>query len=96
MIRLGLVGYGYWGPRVARNFISIPDCQLVAICDSSLELQGRAKQTYPGIQTTSDPCELMTSPNIDAIAVVTPVWTHFDLAKAAIANGKHVSVYIDR
>jgi predicted dehydrogenase len=92
MIRLGLVGYGYWGPRVARNFNSVPDCQLVAICDSSPELQRRAEQAFPGIQTTSDPCELITSPTIDAIAVVTPVWTHFDLARAAIANGKHVFV----
>ena len=92
MIRVGLIGYGYWGPRVARNFNSVPDCRLVAICDKSLELQGRAKLTYSSIHTTSDPCELITSPNIDAIAVVTPVWTHFDLAKAAIANGKHVFV----
>ncbi len=92
MIRVGLIGYGYWGPRVARNFNSVPDCRLVAICDRSLELQGRAKLAYPSIHTTSDPCELITSPNIDAIAVVTPVWTHFDLAKAAIANGKHVFV----
>jgi len=92
MIRVGLIGYGYWGPRVARNFNSVPDCRLVAICDKSLELQGRAKLAYSSIHTTSDPCELITSPDIDAIAVVTPVWTHFDLAKAAIANGKHVFV----
>jgi predicted dehydrogenase len=52
----------------------------------------RAKQAYPGVHVTSDPCEIITSPDIDAIAVVTPVWTHFDLAKSAIANGKHVFV----
>jgi predicted dehydrogenase len=52
----------------------------------------RAKQAYPGVHVTSDPCEIITSPDIDAVAVVTPVWTHFDLAKSAIANGKHVFV----
>jgi predicted dehydrogenase len=92
MIKLGLIGYGYWGPRVARNFATIPDCKLTAICDKSPDLLRRASQTFPGIRVTSDPCELITSPDIDAVAVVTPVWTHFDLAKSAIANEKHVFV----
>jgi predicted dehydrogenase len=52
----------------------------------------RAAQAYPGVRVTSDPCEIITSPEIDAVAVVTPVWTHFDLAKSAIVNGKHVFV----
>jgi predicted dehydrogenase len=92
MIRLGLIGYGYWGPRVARNFASVADCRLTAICDKSPDLLRKATQAFPGIRVASDPCELITSPDIDAVAVVTPVWTHFELAKSAIANGKHVFV----
>jgi len=92
MIRLGLIGYGYWGPRVARNFGSIPGCELKIICDRSLDQLGRAQQAHQGVYTTTDPCEVIRSPKIDAVAVVTPVWTHFDLAKSAIAHGKHVFV----
>jgi predicted dehydrogenase len=92
MITLGLIGYGYWGPRIARNFSSVPGCKLAAICDRSPEQMRRAAQAYPEVRVTSDPCEIITSPEIDAVAVVTPVWTHFDLAKSAIANGKHVFV----
>ncbi len=92
MIRIGVIGYGYWGPNVARNIHNVEGAQLVAICDKSLAALKRAKQAYPYIQVTSDPCEVLTSTEIDAIAVVTPVWTHFELAKAALHNGKHVFV----
>ena len=92
MIRVGVIGYGYWGPNVARNIHSLEGAQLVAICDKSLNALKRAKQAYPYIHVTSDPCEVLTSTEIDVIAVVTPVWTHFELAKAALHNGKHVFV----
>jgi predicted dehydrogenase len=92
MVRLGLLGYGYWGPRIARNFQSIPDCTLAAICDRSPDLRRRAQEAYPAARVTGDACEVVTAPDIDAVAVVTPVWTHFELAKAAISNGKHVFV----
>ena len=92
MIRIGVIGYGYWGPNVARNIHNVEGAQLVAICDKSLAALKRAKQAYPYIHVTSDPCEVLTSTEIDVIAVVTPVWTHFELAKAALHNGKHVFV----
>jgi len=92
MIKLGLIGYGYWGPRIARNFAGVPGCILQAICDRSPEQLRRAQQAFPNVHVTSDPCEILTSPDIDAVAVVTPVWTHFELAKTAILNGKHVFV----
>jgi len=92
MIRIGIIGYGYWGPRVARNFHGLNGCELSVICDRSVQSLGRAKHAFPGVSVTSDPTEVIGSSDIDAVAVITPVWTHFELAKAALQNGKHVFV----
>ena len=92
VIRMGVIGYGYWGPNVVRNVTSLDSCHLVAICDQNPAALNRAARLYPGARLTVDATELLTAPDIDAIAVVTPVWTHFDLAKAALENGKHVFV----
>ena len=92
LVRFGVIGYGYWGPNVVRNLHSLQNCCLDTICDQSAEALGRAKRVYPAVEMTTDFSELLHSPQIDAIAVVTPVWTHFDLAKAALQNGKHVFV----
>jgi len=92
MIRIAVIGYGYWGPRVARNFHEQDGCELALICDKRPDVLRRAKQAYADVQVTSDVHEATTSPTIDAVAVVTPVWTHFELAKAALENGKHVFV----
>lgn len=92
MIRLGVVGYGYWGPRIVRNFHGIKGAEIAVICDKSpLSLQ-RAGHDYPQIPVTSDFREVIASVDIDAVVVVTPVWTHYALAKAALENGKHVLV----
>src|SRR5947199_1309023 len=92
MIRVGVIGYGYWGPRIARNFHDLDDCELALISDQRPDALRRARQTYPHVQVTLDASEAITSPTVDAVAVVTPVWTHFELAKAALENGKHVFV----
>ena len=92
VIRFGVVGYGYWGPNVVRNLGSLPGACVVSLCDKSRHALCRASQTYPGLQLSSDSAELISSPLIDAVAVVTPVWTHYALAKAALENGKHVFV----
>jgi predicted dehydrogenase len=92
MIRVGVIGYGYWGPRIARNFNGLNGCELSAICDKSPDSLRRAKQAFPGANVTSDLKEVIGSPQIDAVAVITPVWTHFELTKAALENGKHVFV----
>src|SRR5437762_1532937 len=92
MIRIGVVGYGYWGPRIVRNFQSVEGSEVAVICDNSVESLRRAKQACPSVAVTTDYCDLLTSPDIDAIAVVTPVWTHYELAKAALENGKHIFV----
>jgi len=92
MIEVGVIGYGYWGPVVARNFQSADGCHLAAVCDANPAAQERARRAHPGVQVTGDVAEILHSPHIDAVAVITPVWTHFELAKAALENGKHVFV----
>jgi len=92
MLKLGVIGYGYWGPNIVRNFSIQPDCQLVAICDRHPKALAQVLSRHPGVHATSDPDELMSSPQIDAVAIVTPVSTHYDLARKALENGKHVFV----
>ena len=90
MIRIGVIGHGYWGPNIVRNLHALDSARVVAVCDINAEAQKRAKHAYPDVQVTSDATGILRSPGIDAVAIVTPVWTHFELAKAALENGKHV------
>ena len=92
IVRIGVVGYGYWGPNIARNLNGLDNCQLMAICDKSQASLKRAQKAHPGVQLTADMSQVLRSPEIDAVAVVTPVWTHFELAKSALEHGKHVFV----
>lgn len=92
MIRLGIIGYGYWGPNIARNFSQTEGVEVVSICDLDTEKLKRAMKAYPRLELTSDPNEILTSPKIDAIAVITPVATHFELAREALHGGKHVFI----
>ncbi len=92
MIRVGVIGYGYWGPNIVRNFQQAEGSLVVAICDKSDKSLRRAHQAYPDVRVSSEADDLLTAVDIDAIAVVTPVWTHFELAKRALENGKHVFV----
>ncbi len=91
-LRVGVVGYGYWGPNVVRNLYGLEQCEVVALCDQNPAALQRARRTYPSLSLTTDPCELLASADIDAVAIVTPVWTHYDLARTALENGKHVFV----
>src|ERR1700678_2924183 len=92
VIKVGVIGYGYWGPNIVRNFHGQEGSHVVAVCDKSPKSLQRVRQAFPDMHTTSDCRELLTSPDVDAVAVVTPVWTHFELAKTALENGKHVFV----
>src|SRR5579862_7361509 len=92
VVRVGVIGYGYWGPNIVRNLHGLENCQLAAVCDKSPAALQRAGRMYPGVHLTTDFSEVLTSPEIDAVAVVTPVWTHYELAKAALTNGEHVFV----
>lgn len=92
MIRFGVVGYGYWGPNIVRNLEQLEETQIVAVCDKSPASRRRVQKAHPNVYVTDDCGELMSNPAIDAIAVITPVWTHYEIAKLALQNGKHVFV----
>src|ERR1700723_4559485 len=92
MVKFGVVGYGYWGPNVVRNLDRLDEAEVVAVCDKSASARKKVAKAYPDVLVTDDSAELMSSPEIDAIAVVTPVWTHYELAKAALQHGKHIFV----
>lgn len=91
-MNFGVIGYGYWGPNVVRNLASLDGSQVVSIAELSENARQRARKAYPSVHVTADAHEVISSPDIDAIAVITPVWTHYELAKAALENGKHVFV----
>ena len=92
MVRFGVIGYGYWGPNIVRNLHSLSSVEVVAVCDKNITSLERAKRAYSDVHVTTDSSELLHSAEIDAIAVITPVWTHFELAKQALNNGKHVFI----
>jgi predicted dehydrogenase len=92
MIKFGVIGYGYWGPNVVRNLDHLDGSQVVAVCDKSPTSRKRIQKAHPNVKVTADSADLMSAPDIDAIAVVTPVWTHYELAKSALEHGKHVFV----
>lgn len=92
MIRVGVIGYGYWGPNLVRNFAEAPGSQVVAVSDLCPERLTLAGSRYPAIETTTDYCDLLADARIDAIAIATPVSTHFELAMQALRAGKHVLV----
>ncbi len=90
MIGIGIVGYGYWGPNLARNFASQQDCSLVSICEMNPARAALAKKQYPQAQVTADYNELLKNNAIHAILIATPVSTHYALAKQALEAGKDV------
>ncbi len=92
MLRFGVIGYGYWGPNIVRNLCALEGCEVVGICDHTAAARKRIQAAYPGIAVHSDANDLVKSPDLDAVAVITPVWTHYELTKAALENDKHVFV----
>lgn len=89
-IRVAVIGCGYWGPNLMRNFSKIKDCQLVAVSDLDEERLARAKKMYPHLKIFKDCKKILRSPDIDAVAIATPVATHYKLVKEALKAGKHV------
>jgi predicted dehydrogenase len=91
-MNFGVIGYGYWGPNVVRNLASLEGSQVIAIAEISPTARKRAQKAYPGVLVTANASDVILSTEIDMVAVVSPVWTHYELAKAALENGKHVFV----
>jgi predicted dehydrogenase len=90
VIHIGVVGYGYWGPNLVRNLAETPGATVAAVADLDLSKLATLQRRYPAIKATNDLNELLADASIDAIAVATPVHTHFELGLAALRAGKHL------
>jgi predicted dehydrogenase len=90
MIRAAVIGYGYWGPNIVRNFKSCGAIDLACVCDASAAQLELVKKAYPDVRTTQNVAEVLTDKSIDAVAVITPVASHYELGMQALEAGKHV------
>ncbi|KKQ76356.1 MAG: Oxidoreductase, NAD-binding domain protein [Candidatus Daviesbacteria bacterium GW2011_GWF2_38_6] len=92
MINCALIGYGYWGPNIAKSLNRIKGVNLVVICDKDLGRQAEAKLSYPQAEITNDTDSLFDSTNLDAIIIATPASTHYQLAVRGLKAGKHILI----
>ena len=92
MIKVGVIGYGYWGPNIVRNFNANQDLDLEMISDESPERLAMAKKHYPEVKTVSDGYKIINDESIELIAIITSISSHYPLAKAALEKGKHIFV----
>ncbi len=92
MIKVGVVGCGYWGPNLVRNLRQAPDCQLKVLCDASESRLAHMRRLYPEVAGTRQYDDLLQDAELDAVVIATPVRFHFAMAKAALAAGKHVFI----
>src|ERR1700722_19393783 len=91
-IVVGVVGCGYWGPNLVRNFKSLPDCNLKAMCDLSEARLKHLRGIYSDVEGITDFVHLLNGIGLDAVVIATPVKHHFQLAKAALLAGKHTLI----
>jgi len=92
VIGVGIIGYGYWGPNLVRNFYEQAGCRVIAVSDLRQNQLDKVRARYPTIETTTDYRDLLRNTQIDAVAIATPVSTHFALGMEALRAGKHVLV----
>src|SRR6266446_3977292 len=92
MINIGVIGYGYWGPNLVRNFSDVSNARVVKVSDLRPDRLTQLQHRYPTVEITTDYRELLADPAIDAVAIATPVSTHFELTMLALRAGKHVLV----
>lgn len=92
MIGIGIIGYGYWGPNLVRNFHETPGCRVVAVSDLRPDRLAKVRARYPTIDTTADHRDLLGDSRIDAVVIATPVSTHYELGLQALRTGKHVLI----
>ena len=91
-VRVAVVGLGYWGPNLARNFQELPEAALVTVCDTRTEALQPIARRYPAVRLTVSIDEILADDGVEAVAIATPVGTHMQLARAALEAGKHVFV----
>ncbi len=92
MVRVGIIGCGYWGPNLVRNFLKVPECQLTMAADLDPGKLEAVRRIYPALTTTTSAQQVLESDAIDAVVIATPISTHHPLAKEALQRGKHVLV----
>jgi predicted dehydrogenase len=92
MINIAVIGYGYWGPNLVRNFQETEGASMMACCDMSQQRLAQAKQKHPSLLLTTDYDEVLNNPSVDAVSIATPVGTHYEFARKALEHGKHVLV----
>jgi predicted dehydrogenase len=91
-MNFGVIGYGYWGPNIVRNLMGLDGSEVRAIAEINPAAQARARKAYPAVKITPSAMEVISAVDVDVVAIVSPVWTHYELTKAALENGKHVFV----
>lgn len=91
-VSLGVVGCGYWGPNLVRNFKALPQCEVKAVCDASETRLGHMRKLYPDVEGVADYESFLSGLKLDAVVVATPVKYHFPLAKASLLAGKHTFI----
>lgn len=90
MINVGVIGCGYWGPNLIRNFVACPNTKLLWVCDKSENQLETVMRSYPGVLKTKDIDDMLADEQLDSVAIATPVHTHFSIAKACLEAGKHI------
>ena len=90
MITVGVIGYGYWGPNLVRNFAELPDARVAWVTDLRSDRLAAVTARYPATKVSTDPHDVIRDPSVDAVVIATPVRTHFELGLAALRAGKHV------
>ena len=91
-IKTAVLGYGYWGPNLVRNFMTYSDAQVVSVCDRDSMRLEKVQSLYPTVKITTRSEDLISDTEVDAVVIATPVASHYELAMAALKAGKHVFV----
>jgi len=92
VLNVAVVGCGYWGPNLVRNFVSLPECRVKVLCDQNHERLAHMQRLYPDVETTTDYDDVVCDRNIDAVIVATPVHLHYPFAKKSLMAGKHTFI----
>lgn len=92
MLNVAIVGYGYWGPNLLRNFHQLEGCEVKKTCDMDVKRLSHMQKLYPGIETTTDFDEIIQDSDIDAVVIAVPVFLHFEMAKKSLLSGKHTFI----
>lgn len=91
-VNVGVIGYGYWGPNLVRNFFAADNCSVKSVADARPDRLRQLEKIYPTIKGVKEAADIIYDPEIDAVVIATPVATHFSLARKALAKGKHVLI----